>query len=89
MIITCSYCKEDGHNINGCGLKKDGILPPVRPRSRAIPEDVVGDITQEHDQGEQQQSHAAITQDQGEKEQSQAAVTQEAAPHEEEPPQVP
>ena len=56
MIITCSYCHVDGHNIAGCSLKKAGIPPEeqaaaVRTRSRAIPEDVsdheAGDLTQE------------------------------------------
>ena len=48
IIITCSYCQQDGHNKAGCGMRKVGILPklPVRRRSRAIPEDVSGDEEQ-------------------------------------------
>ena len=61
MVITCSYCHQEGHNITGCGLHKAGILPEnmeaeqaaVRRRSRAIPEDISNhetwDLTQEHD----------------------------------------
>ena len=78
MIITCSYCHVDGHNIAGCSLKKAGIPPEeqeaaVGTRSRAIPADVsddeAGDLTQEA---------GDVTEEAGDLTQEAGHVTQEA-----------
>ena len=84
MIITCSYCREDGHNKVGCGLKKIGLIPElnVRRRPRAIPDDEVTlqpQTEQEHDDLQDQQPQSQQPQDQ--QPQSQEPQTQQPQEH--------